>query len=684
MSPDPLLMDCEQCGNTWLDAGYDYTAVHWPDALRNRAPTMWRYTELLPLDNYSGRVSIGEGYTPIIRAEGLQAALHHPTIFIKDERQSPTGSFKDRQGALSVSILKAHGLRECVLASTGNAAAAYAAYCARSGIKLWVFLTSMAPAEKMRELGLYGAEVVKVTGTYDEAKQIAADFARRRGLYFDRGAKAVPGKESMKTIAYEIAEQLGLELTEGERWIAPDWYVQAVSGGIGPLGVMKGFQELKQMGLIDRLPKLAIVQVDGCSPMVKAFKRGDSTAEPVTPNTRITVLSTGDPSLSYTMLYETIQESGGAMEAADDGEAFRAMRRLARVEGLSVEPAAAVAFAGLEKLIASGTISPDETVLVNCSGHTFPAEKHILEDQYVLDLELGADGMHASEGLSAALAQLDEQIRTVVIIDDNPQDSRLVRRLLQAHKNYRVFEANDPRDGIELVRQRKPGLVITDLTMPGMDGFTLLENLKADPSTARIPVIVLSAKTLTPPEERRLKAQQASIWQKGNFNTRELVDHVVTTLNDAVPVEILPSEPDPVPPKRAPVVPVLPTELPGPVHVVLVVDDNARDVRLVRRILEAEKHYRVSEASSGEMALAAIRQVAPDLVLLDLLLPDISGFDLLDQMRAAPDLRSIPVIVLTAKDLTSAERERLGDVTLWHKANLDRRRLLQSVESALP
>src|SRR5579864_8356382 len=122
MPPDPLLAVCEQCGNTWLDAGYDYTAIHWPEALRNRAPNMWRYAELLPLEDFARRVSIGEGFTPIIRAEGLQTALHQPTIFIKDERQSPTGSFKDRQGALSVSMLKAHGIRECVLASTGNAA----------------------------------------------------------------------------------------------------------------------------------------------------------------------------------------------------------------------------------------------------------------------------------------------------------------------------------------------------------------------------------------------------------------------------------------------------------------------------------------------------------------------------------------------------------------------------------
>jgi threonine synthase len=425
-----MLAKCEACGGLWLDARYDYAAVSWPGSLARRSTSIWRYEELLPLTDLKFKVSIGEGWTPIIHAEGLGEALGHKHLYIKDERQSPTGSFKDRQGALSVSILKQTGITECVLASTGNAAAAYAAYCARAGIKLWVFLTSMVPSEKMRELGLYGAEVVKVTGTYDQAKKVAADFAARRGLYFDRGARGVPGKESMKTLAYEIAEQLGWELAGDERWKAPDWYVQAVSGGIGPIGVHKGFQELYQMGLIDKIPKLAIVQAEGCAPMVQAFEQGWTEAKPVIPNTRITVLATGDPGVAYTLLHEAILENGGTMVAVDDGQAFRAMRRVARTEGFSVEPATAVAFAGLEKLIALGTIRPDETVLINCSGHTFPAEKHILEDQYVLDLELGTSAAHQQEeGLGAALERLDEQITSVVVIDDNPNDSSARRAL---------------------------------------------------------------------------------------------------------------------------------------------------------------------------------------------------------------------------------------------------------------
>ncbi|HRE46508.1 MAG TPA: pyridoxal-phosphate dependent enzyme [Aggregatilineales bacterium] len=534
--PAPLQSACDQCGGGWLDARYNLDDPHldWRRQLAKRAPSLWRYEELLPLRDLNARISIGEGWTPLIPARRLGEALNHPNLMLKDERRMPTNSFKDRQGALSVSVLRQEGIRECVLASTGNAAAAYAAYCAHAGIKLWVFLTSLVPAEKMRELALYGAELVKITGTYDQAKLFAADFAARRGVYLDRGAKGVIGKESMKTLAYEIAEQLGLAFADGERWIAPDWYVQAVSGGIGPLGAAKGFRELLHLGLIDKLPKLALVQAEGCAPMVRAFERGEAAATPVTPQTLISVLATGDPGHAYTLIREALLKDGGTMVSVDDGEAFRAMRRLARMEGLSVEPATAVALAGVEKLIASGQIRPDERVVINCSGHTFPAEKHILEDQYVLELEFGenAPTQHV-EGLGAALERLEEQITTVVVIDDNPNDTRLIRRLLQAHKNYRIFEMNDPLDGLDVIKQRHPDLIITDLTMPTMDGFALLEGLKSDPQTAAIPVIVLSGKDLTATDKARLEGHIESIWLKGSYRTRDLVDHVVTTLKDA-------------------------------------------------------------------------------------------------------------------------------------------------------
>jgi threonine synthase len=216
---DIMAASCPRCGSSWLDARYDYDAVarQWPAAVQRRTGSLWRYAELLPLAEPDPEISLGEGFTPFLRLYSYERLYAHERLYAKDERQGPTSSFKDRQAALAVTALRQAGITECVVASTGNAGAAYAAYCARAGIKLWLFLTSLVPSEKMREAALYGAEVVKVSGTYDEAKHVAAEFAARKGIYLDRGARAIPGKESMKTLAFEIAEQLGLAMNADGR-----------------------------------------------------------------------------------------------------------------------------------------------------------------------------------------------------------------------------------------------------------------------------------------------------------------------------------------------------------------------------------------------------------------------------------------------------------------------------------
>lgn len=696
-STDPLPTECASCQSQWLEARYDYpqAAAAWQGGLGERPGSIWRYEELLPVSLSETTVSMGEGWTPLLKTEALGRELEHEHLFIKDERQSPTGSFKDRQGSLTISYLRAQGVKECVLASTGNKAAAYAAFCARAGIRLWIFLTSTVPSEKLRELALYGAEVVKIAGTYDQAKKVATDFAARRKLYFDGGAAGIPGREAFKTIAYEIAEQLAKLAPPDDkgRWRVPDWYVQAVSGGIGPLGIWRGFQELREMGLTDKMPKLAIVQSEGCAPMAAAWRFKLEKADPVTPHTRITVLATGDPGRAYTMLRNACLETGGGMISVSDGEAFRTMRRIARIEGLSMEPAASVAFAGAQRLIKDGVIGKDETVVINCSGHTFPAEKHILEEQYVLDLQFGEDDTSPAhkqleEGLGAAFERLDEQVTTVVVIDDNPQDSRLVRRLLQAHKNYRVFEVNSPLDGLDLVRQRKPDLVVMDLTMPDLDGFSLLESFKNDPEVAHIPVVVISAKTLTAADRSRLEGRAESLWQKGNFNTRELVQHVVETLGgdlDETPDELAEVTNGQV--VTASKQTITPDTPPPPVKIsdVLVIDDERRDARLIRRLLEATGRYRVLEAYDGATGIATAKEQTPSLIVLDLMLPDMSGQQVLEQLNADEKLKEIPVVVLTAKDIQVSERAQLLGkiISLFEKANLDRQALVDYVNETL-
>ncbi|NDJ77424.1 MAG: pyridoxal-phosphate dependent enzyme, partial [Chloroflexi bacterium] len=228
---------CPRCGESILEARYDLEALresNWAEQLVTRKPGVWRYHELLPVLNTRHITSLGEGGTPLLKAENLGVMLGLKNLYIKDERQGPTGSFKDRQASVAISVLREVGVTEAVVASTGNVAIAYAAYAARAGIKLWAFLTSQAPSEKMREAALYGAEVIKVTGTYDQTKAVAAKFAQSKNVFLDRGVKTIAAIESMKTMGYEIAEDLG--------WRAPDWFIQGVSGGMGPIGLVKGFE----------------------------------------------------------------------------------------------------------------------------------------------------------------------------------------------------------------------------------------------------------------------------------------------------------------------------------------------------------------------------------------------------------------------------------------------------------
>jgi threonine synthase len=534
------LQGCPHCHSEWFEARYDYAVLarSLPAQLARRGKDIWRYRELLPLRDPANIVSLGEGGTPLIKTANLGLMLSREHLYVKDERQSPTGSFKDRQATVAVSALREAGLTEVVVASTGNVAISYAAYCARAGIKLYAFLTSLVPAEKMRECALYGAQVIKVTGTYDRCKEIAQQFARERNMYYDRGLRSIASVESMKTLAYESAEQLAQTLppaTNGGRpptpWRAPDWYIQSVSGGLGPVGAMKGFIELKQMGLTDHVPALACIQVEGCAPIVNSFRQGLETAEVVkVPRTRIATLATGNPGRGYQLLRQLSADYGGVMESVSDEEAYRAVHVLAKMEGLSMEPAAAVAFAGLFKLVRAGHIRPDDVVLINCTGHTFPVEVETLGEDWARDMELPAETALPREGLLAALHRLDERVRSIAIVDDTADARRLIRRILQAKGAYQIYEAEDGHAGLELIRSAKPDLVILDLMMPEMDGFAVLDALRADDATRDIPVIVVTAKALTPEERDKLTGQIESLLQKGSFMNDELLADVVNAL----------------------------------------------------------------------------------------------------------------------------------------------------------
>lgn len=356
--------NCPSCNRALLNARYHLDVSQfsdWKTQLAQRSAGLWRYQELLPINDLGNVVTLGEGWTPLIPLPQFGATIGLDRLYIKDERQGPTATFKDRQATVAISFLKEQGINDIVLASTGNVAIAYSAYAARAGMQVYAFFPDGVAEAKIREASLYGAHVMAVGGTYDEAKAAAAQFASEQGMFLDQGIKTFAGVESMKTMGFEMAEQLN--------WHSPDWYIQGVSGGMGPVGVAKGFAELQTLGLVDQMPALGLIQSSGCAPIVNSFQQKATHVSPViVPQTAIATLATGNPGLAYNVLKEHLDTYGGSCASATDQEAATMTQTLAVKEGILVEPATAVTFAGVVKLAQNGIIQPQETVVINCSG----------------------------------------------------------------------------------------------------------------------------------------------------------------------------------------------------------------------------------------------------------------------------------------------------------------------------
>jgi threonine synthase len=216
-------------------------------------------------------------------------------------------------------------------------------------------------------------------------------------------------------------------------------------------------------------------------------------------------------------------------DGVTDEEAFRAMHVLAKMEGVSAEPASAAAFAGLFKLVRAGVIKPTDVVVINCTGHTMPAEPLVLGSGWARNVVLPSkeEEKPQEEGLLAALSRIaPDRFPRVAIVDDTPDARRLIRRILQSQGEYTIFEANNGREGLEIINREHPDLLILDLMMPEVDGFAVLDALKANPETAQIPVIVSTAKELTQDEKARLQGQIQALMQKGDFMSDEFLEEV--------------------------------------------------------------------------------------------------------------------------------------------------------------
>lgn len=363
--PGRLLNLCE-CGGP-LFARYDLAHAARemrPGHLALRAPTLWRYREVLPLDDPEARLSLGEGFTPLLRAPRLGARLGLPGLRVKDEAGNPTGSFKARGLALAVSMARALGASDVCLPSAGNAGSALAAYAARGGLRAHVFVPDDVARLFVLECEAYGAEVRRVDGLITDAGRVCAALAREHGWFECATLKEPYRVEGKKTLGYELAEQLGWEL--------PDAVVYPTGGGTGLIGMWKAFEELEAMGFIGaRRPRMYAVQAEGCAPIVKAFAEGLEQAPPWE-NARTHAHGLRVPTaLGDFLILRALRQSHGAGVAVSEAEIIEGVRDASACEGMFMAPEGGACVAALRKLKASGHVSPDDNIVLFNTGTGF-------------------------------------------------------------------------------------------------------------------------------------------------------------------------------------------------------------------------------------------------------------------------------------------------------------------------
>ncbi len=333
---------------------------------------MWRYRELLPVPMDARPVTLGEGGTPLIELERLpeRAGLEWVRVFLKFEGANPTGSFKDRGMTVAVTLARLAGARRVVVASTGNTAASAAAYAARAGMECLVVLPRGKVARgKLAQALLHGARVLEVDGYFDDALELVMTRLVAEG-YYPLNSFNPWRLEGQKTLAYEVVDQLGE---------APDYVVVPVGNAGNIAAIWKGFRELHEAGLVDKLPRMVGVQAEGAAPLAEAWRRKIRGIVPVdSPKTVASAIRIGRP-VNWPKALRAVEESRGFFVTVSDEEILAAQQALARLEGVGVEPASAAAVAALPKL--AGLVEEGATVVVVATGHALKDPDVILSQR---------------------------------------------------------------------------------------------------------------------------------------------------------------------------------------------------------------------------------------------------------------------------------------------------------------
>jgi threonine synthase len=361
---DEIVYFCKKCGDILeikfgleeLDEAFQKS--DW----RSKPLSVWRYRDFLPIHEATQTVTLGEGGTGLHRSEHLGAELGLKNLYVKNEGENPTGSFKDRGMTVGVTKALELGARHVICASTGNTSASLAAYAARAGIKCTVLIPSGKIAYgKLSQAMIHGAKVLQVRGNFDQALEFVLKLAdKHKDIYLLNSIN--PFRiEGQKSLGYEICEQLNCE--------PPDRIIIPVGNAGNISAVWKGLTEFYKLGYIKKLPKMTGIQAAGSAPIAQAIKKGSDKIVPVEqPETIATAIRIGAP-VSWKKAVNAIHESNGTAETVTDEEILDAQKILARIEGIFVEPASASSIAGLKKLVNNGVISKDERVVCITTGH---------------------------------------------------------------------------------------------------------------------------------------------------------------------------------------------------------------------------------------------------------------------------------------------------------------------------
>lgn len=326
-------------------------------SLAGRVASLWRYHELLPLQDETNRISLGEGWTPLLDAKKLAGELGLRRLWIKDEARNPTGSFKDRGLSLAVSRAKELGVKKAAIPSAGNAGGSFAAYAARAGIEALVFMPRDTPLANQIEVAQYGAKLTLVDGLINDCGRLIAERKMTEG-WFDFSTLKEPYRvEGKKTMGYEIAEQLD--------WHLPDVIIYPTGGGTGLIGMWKAFAELEELDWIGSArPRMVSVQAAGCAPIVKAFDENKASAEPWQNAQTIASGLRVPQAVADFLMLQAIRESAGTALSVSDAEMLAEIPRAGKAEGIFFCPEGAACVAALRRLIVSGWIKPDDDVLI--------------------------------------------------------------------------------------------------------------------------------------------------------------------------------------------------------------------------------------------------------------------------------------------------------------------------------